>query len=56
MSSITMFTGKVVSVDVDADGNVVLDGVATIIDPDREVSNGMVQVIDAVLISPDFVE
>jgi len=55
LSSIEMFTTRVVSVEVDAEGVIVLDGIATIIDSDLFVSNGTVHVIDAVLIDPDLV-
>ena len=55
LTSIEMFTGRVVSVEVDVDGTIVLDGIATIIDSDLFVSNGTVHVIDAVLIDPDLV-
>ncbi len=39
---------------VDADGNIVLDGAAKIIESDLEASNGIVHAIDTVLTPPGF--
>ena len=40
------------TVEVDGDGNIVLAGTATIIEADLEASNGLIHVIDSVLVPP----
>ena len=45
---------RLLEVGVDADGNIVLDGAAKIIESDLEASNGIVHAIDTVLTPPGF--
>ena len=45
---------RLLEVGVDADGNIVLDGAAKIIEADLEASNGIVHAIDTVLTPPGF--
>ena len=45
---------RLLEVGVDADGNIVLDGAAKIIEADLEASNGIVYAIDTVLTPPGF--
>lgn len=55
-TSISTASGLQLAVAVDADGNVVINDVAKIIQPDLKASNGIVHVIDAVLIPPGLLD
>ena len=53
MESLETVQGNVLAVSVDDDGNVLLDETAMVVTADIEASNGIIHVIDAVLLPPD---
>ena len=53
MESLETVQGNVIAVSVDDDGNVLLDETAMVVTADIEASNGIIHVIDAVLLPPD---
>jgi uncharacterized surface protein with fasciclin (FAS1) repeats len=55
-SSTTTFNQFTYTVETDATGKVVLNGTATIIDPNLQASNGIIHAVDAVLLPPDYLE
>ncbi len=50
--SLTTVQGEDIAVSVDADGNVMLNGTAKVIDTDIEADNGVIHAIDSVLLPP----
>lgn len=53
LETVSTVQGNEIAVSIDEDDNIVLDGVAMIVVADIEASNGIIHVIDAVLIPPD---
>jgi uncharacterized surface protein with fasciclin (FAS1) repeats len=53
LEEIETLQGNVIAVSVDDDGNVLLDDTAMVVTADIEASNGIIHVIDAVLLPPD---
>lgn len=53
LETVATVQGGEIAVSVDDDDNVVLDEVATVIDADIEASNGVIHVIDRVLLPPE---
>jgi uncharacterized surface protein with fasciclin (FAS1) repeats len=54
--SLTSLQGEPITITVTEDGGVVLNGVANVVTADVATSNGVVHVIDAVLVPPSLVQ
>lgn len=52
--TITTVQGEDITVNVDGEGNVTLNGSTNVIEVDREGTNGVVHIIDGVLVPPSF--
>ena len=52
--TITTVQGEDITVNIDGDGNVTLNGSVSVVEANREGTNGVVHIIDGVLVPPSF--